>query len=150
MKPLKEVFEPRQTTLWIETQNTIAFLRPVPDILIWTPCPTACLAESLRLRQVRFTAAERLFGALLFAQIKSKGHARAAAFFKQRGSDQHGHAAASFPQLLLLEGLQAPAHLELWYPVPFVAVKPFRRGYLRPAPAARHEILPRLSRRAQH
>src|SRR5260370_8502152 len=109
MKPLKEVFEPRQTTLWIETQNTIAFLRPVSDILVWTPCPTACLAESLRLRQVRFTAAERLFGALLFAQIKSKANARAAAFSNPPGSNQPGHATALFPEQPLLHARHAPA-----------------------------------------
>jgi hypothetical protein len=50
MNPLKEFFESGQTILWIETQNTVAFLRPVRDILLWAPCPTACLAESLRLR----------------------------------------------------------------------------------------------------
>src|SRR5258708_2180356 len=60
MKPLKEVFESGQTILWIETQNTVAFLRPVPDVPLRTPCPTACLAESLRLRQVRFTSLEGL------------------------------------------------------------------------------------------
>ena len=61
MNPLKEVFESGQTILWIETQNTVAFLRPVPDIVIWTPGPTAGLAESLRFRQVRFASAEFLF-----------------------------------------------------------------------------------------
>jgi hypothetical protein len=45
MNPLKELFESGQTILWIETQNTVAFLRPVRDILVWTPCPTACLAD---------------------------------------------------------------------------------------------------------
>src|SRR5882724_3418048 len=58
MNPLKELFESGQTILWIETQNTIAFLRPVPDILVWTPCPTACVAQPLRFRQVRFAAPE--------------------------------------------------------------------------------------------
>src|SRR6476659_9653073 len=51
MNPLKEFFESGQTILWIKAQNTVTFLRPVPDIRVWTPCPTACLAESLRLRQ---------------------------------------------------------------------------------------------------
>src|SRR5882724_352751 len=58
MNPLKELFESGQTILWIETQNTVAFLRPVPDILVWTPCPAACVAQPLRFRQVRFTAPE--------------------------------------------------------------------------------------------
>ena len=61
MNPLKEVFESGQTIVWIETQNTIAFLRPVPDVLVWTPSPTACLAESLRFRQIRLAAAQFLF-----------------------------------------------------------------------------------------
>src|ERR1700747_2967148 len=64
MNPLKELFESGQTILWIETQNTVAFLRPVPDILVWTPCPTAGLAESLRFRQVGFTALEGFLSSL--------------------------------------------------------------------------------------
>src|SRR5258708_3876067 len=69
MKPLKEVFESGQTILWIETQNTVAFLRPVPDIPVWTPCPTACLAEPLRLRQVRLAALQLLRQLLLLGHI---------------------------------------------------------------------------------
>src|SRR5260370_36826694 len=69
MNPLKEFFESGQTILWIETQNTVAFLRPVPDILVWTPCPTACLAESLRLRQVRLAALQLLSQLLLLGHI---------------------------------------------------------------------------------
>src|SRR5271156_5278199 len=61
MNPLKEFFESGQTILWIETQNTVAFFRPVPDILVWTPCPAAGLAQPLRFRQVRFTAPEGVF-----------------------------------------------------------------------------------------
>src|SRR5260370_33303713 len=60
MNPLKEVFESGQTILWIETQNTVAFLRPVPDILLRTPGPTAGLAQPLRCRQLRFTCSDAL------------------------------------------------------------------------------------------
>ena len=77
MKPLKEVFESGQTILWIETQNTVAFLRPVPDILLWTPGPTAGLAQPLRFRQVRFTSSEGLFRPLLFAQVEDERDALA-------------------------------------------------------------------------
>src|ERR1700719_4284911 len=66
MKPLKKFFESGPTILWIETQNTGAFLRPVPDILVWTPCPTAGVAQSLRFCQVRFTGSEGLLGSLAF------------------------------------------------------------------------------------
>src|SRR5260370_10202799 len=69
MKPLKEVFESGQTILWIETQNTVAFLRPVPDILLWTPGPTAGLAQPLRFRQVRFTAPEGFLSAFAIFDV---------------------------------------------------------------------------------
>src|SRR5258708_9014351 len=69
MNPLKEIFESGQTILWIETQNTVAFLRPVPDILVWTPCPTACLAQPLCFRQVRFTAPEGFLGAFAIFDV---------------------------------------------------------------------------------
>src|ERR1700681_2014559 len=107
MKPLKEVFESRQTILWIETHNTVAFLRPVPDILLWTPGPTAGLAQRLRFRQVRFTSPEGLFRPLLFAQIEDENDALVRAL-KQRAPNQHGHAVAVFPEKLLLVRLKNP------------------------------------------
>src|SRR6478672_4739877 len=72
MKPLKELFESGQTILWIETQNTIAFLRPVPDVLVRTPCPTACVAESLRLRQIGLAFPHRFFRALLVRDVSHR------------------------------------------------------------------------------
>src|SRR5271163_3121235 len=108
MNPLKEFFESGQTILWVETQNTVAFRRPVPDILVWTPCPAACLAESLRFCQVRFTAPEALLGPSLFTQIEHESDTLVPTFLKQRASNQHGHAAAIFPERLLLEGLKSP------------------------------------------
>src|SRR6266446_7835154 len=69
MNPLKELFESGQTILWIETQNTVAFLRPVPDILVWTPCPAACVTQPLRFRQVRFTGPEGLLGSLAISDV---------------------------------------------------------------------------------
>ena len=74
MKPLKEFFESGQTVLWIETQNTIAFLRPVPDILVWTPCPTACVAESLRLRQIGLARPHRFFRARVVRNVSHRSH----------------------------------------------------------------------------
>src|SRR6185295_697486 len=72
MKPLKELFESGQTILWIETQNTVAFLRPVPDVLVWTPCPTACVAESLRLRQIALAFPHRFLRALLVRDVSHR------------------------------------------------------------------------------
>src|SRR5260370_5145624 len=79
MNPLKELFESGQTILWIETQNTVAFVRPIPDVLVWTgtkipgqvrtPCPTAGLAQPLRFRQVRFTAPECFLGAFAIFDV---------------------------------------------------------------------------------
>src|SRR5260370_40308422 len=69
MNSLKEFFESRQAVLWIETQNTVAFLRPVPDILVSTPCPTACLAESLRLRQIGLAPPQGLLRAFAVGEI---------------------------------------------------------------------------------
>src|SRR5580658_1919255 len=74
MDPLKEFFESRQTIVWIETQNTVAFLRPVPDIVIWTPCPTARPAESLRLRKVGFAPSELLGQELVVSDVNGAAH----------------------------------------------------------------------------
>src|SRR5467141_4838362 len=79
MNPLRELFESGQTILSIETQNTVAFVRPIPDVLVWTgtkipgqvrtPCPTAGLAQPLRFRQVRFTAPEGFLGAFAIFDV---------------------------------------------------------------------------------
>src|ERR1700690_1183083 len=74
MNPPNEFFESRQTILWIETQNTVAFLRPVPDIVVWTPCPAAGLAQSLRLRQVRFAALQLVSQLLLIGDVQARAH----------------------------------------------------------------------------
>src|SRR5215467_13047153 len=60
MNSLDEFFHSRQTIPSIKAQNAVAFVRPVPDILVWTPCPTACLAESLRLRKVSLAPTQLL------------------------------------------------------------------------------------------
>src|SRR6185503_18720433 len=52
MNSLDEFFHSRQTIPWIKTQNAVAFLRPIPDVGVGTPSPTARMAESLRLRQI--------------------------------------------------------------------------------------------------
>src|SRR5712675_323523 len=139
MNPLKKVFESGQTILWIETQNTVAFLRPVPDILLWTPGPTAGLAQPLRFRQVRFTSSEGLLRPLLFTQIEHEHDALVRAL-KPRASNQHGHAAAVFPEILLLVCLKNPSCQELCQGT-FVALAPFGRRQIRPAQFTRDEIL---------
>src|SRR5258708_144445 len=52
---LKEFFESGQALPRIETQNSVAFVRPVPDIGVRAPGPTARVAELLRLCQVGLT-----------------------------------------------------------------------------------------------
>src|SRR5258707_14806377 len=69
MNPLKEIFESGQTILRIETQNEVALLRPVPDILVWTPCPTSCLAQCLCFRQIGFVLPQRVFRPLALGYI---------------------------------------------------------------------------------
>src|SRR5580693_892091 len=69
MNSLDEFFESGQTIPRIKTQNAVAFLRPIPDVGVGTPGPTACVAESLRFCQVRFTAPEGLLGSLAFGDV---------------------------------------------------------------------------------
>src|SRR5258705_13944069 len=138
MKPLKEVFESGQTILWIETQNTIAFLRPVPDILLRTPGPTAGLAQPLRFRQVRFTYSDLFLGALLFAQVEDE-HDALVRTLKARASNQNGDAAAVFPEVLLL--VMKNASFKEFCQGTFVALAPFGRRQVRPAQSTRVELL---------
>src|SRR5258708_4699542 len=74
MNPLKEFFESGQPILWIETQNTVAFLRPVPDILVWTPCPASRLAEFLRLGKISLALTQLLLRALAVGDVDHGTH----------------------------------------------------------------------------
>src|ERR1700741_1814357 len=88
MNPLKELFESGQTILWIETQNSVAFLRPVPDILVWTPCPAAGLAQPLRFRQIRLAPAEFLGQELVPGNVYGAANVLFQAFvFDNRSTD---------------------------------------------------------------
>src|SRR5689334_1603198 len=89
MNSLDEFFHSGQTIPWIKTQNAVAFLRPIPDVGVGTPGPTAGLAEPLRFRQVRFTSSEGLLRPLLFTQIEDE-HDALLRTLKQRASNQHG------------------------------------------------------------
>src|SRR5258706_6230604 len=73
MNALKEFFESGQSIPWIETQYTVAFLRPVPDILVGTPCPASRLAEFLRLGEVSLALTQLL---LAREQVTVREHAR--------------------------------------------------------------------------
>src|SRR5260221_7255617 len=58
MNSLDEFFGSRQVIPWIKTQNAVALLRPMPDVGVGTPGPTARVAESLRLSQVELGSLE--------------------------------------------------------------------------------------------
>src|SRR5258706_13392 len=77
MNPLKEFLESGQTILWIETQNTVAFLRPVPDILVWTTCPGSRPAEFMGPRDVMPAAPPPPFAR---EQVAVRKHARPRVF----------------------------------------------------------------------
>src|SRR5258708_26257442 len=70
MNLLKEVFALGQAIGWIETQNTIALLRPVTGSTSRSaPGPTAGLAHLLRFRQVPLTAPEVFLGRLALCDV---------------------------------------------------------------------------------
>src|SRR5713101_8284240 len=80
-----------------------------------------------------------LLGPLALSDVHYESHTLIPACFEESGADQHGHAAAVFPEVLLLERLDGSGRLCLC-DGPFVAVTPFRRSQVRPAQATRDEI----------
>src|ERR1700731_5457296 len=73
MNLLKEVFALRQDTSWIETQNTIALLRPVTGSTSRSaPGPTAGLAHLLCFRQVPLPAPEGFLGRLALCDVRHR------------------------------------------------------------------------------
>src|SRR5712675_1648243 len=75
MNLLKEVFALGQASGWIETQNTIALLRPVTGSTSRSaPGPTAGLAHLLRLCQIRFALPQRFFGSPVVRDVSHRAH----------------------------------------------------------------------------
>src|SRR5271163_1328090 len=72
MNSLDKFFHSGQTIPWIKTQNAVAFLRPMPDVRVGTPGPTACVAKFLRFCEVRFTAPEGRLGRLTLGDISHR------------------------------------------------------------------------------
>src|SRR5258707_10964571 len=72
MNSLDEFFESGRTIPRIKTQNAVAFLRPISDVGIGTPGPTARVAQPLRFRKVRFTGPEGLLGRLTLGDISHR------------------------------------------------------------------------------
>src|SRR5712691_7910411 len=134
MKPLKAVFESGQTILWIETQNTVAFLRPVPDTLLWTPGPTAGLTQPLRLREIRFTPSEGLPGAFAIFDV---GH-DPIPLDDVSISISERHSAVQMPAILPIRAAEAhlifvrPAGNKCLHPFSCMSVKIVRVNYRLP------------------
>src|SRR5260370_36993529 len=91
-----------------------------------------------------------LLGPLALSDVHYESHTLIPACFEESGADQHGHAAAVFPEVLLLERLDGSGRLCLC-DGPFVGVTPFHRGAGRPAQATRSwpsaAVLPHLGTR---
>src|SRR6266704_224812 len=81
------------------------------------------------LLEFHFMLSDLLFGALLFAQVEDE-HDALVRTSKRRASNQHGHAAAVFPEILLLVCLKNPSCQELCQGT-FVAIAPFGRRQIR-------------------
>src|SRR6266481_1941788 len=68
-------------------------------------------SEVQYLTELDFLPSDLFLGALLFAQVEDE-HDALVSTFKQRTSNQHGHAAAIFPKKLLLVRLHSPGGLQ--------------------------------------
>src|SRR2546422_5313524 len=95
--------------------------------------------EVQHLPELHFLLPDLFFGALLFAQVEDE-HDALVRTLKQRASNQHGHAAAVFPEKLLLVWLKNP-NCQCLCQGTFVALAQFGRRQIRPAQSARDEIL---------
>src|SRR5690242_8056221 len=69
MNSLDKFFSSGRTIPRIKTQNAVAFLRPIPDIPIGTPSPTARVAESLRFRQISLAPTQFLLRPLALSDV---------------------------------------------------------------------------------
>ena len=97
-----------------------------------------------RRAQTSLAFAERLLGTLAFGQIEHECEALVTSFLEHRGANKHRDAAAVFPKILLLEGLNDPVELQFSLDE-YVALAPFGRGQLGPAHVARNQVFTVIS-----
>src|SRR5208282_3418070 len=97
-------------------------------------------SDAVRVRQFHLhlavaplALARLCFSLLALGQIDDKSDTLVPAFLESRSTNQHGHTAAAFAKILLLERLQAPGHFVLRNPSLFVELEPLWRRQLRPA-----------------
>src|SRR3954454_16359769 len=79
MNPFDQFVDPGQTIPWVKTQNAVAFLRPIPDVGVGTPGPTARVADFLCLCQKGFTFPQRFFSPPLVRDVSHGAHELGAA-----------------------------------------------------------------------
>ena len=84
--------------------------------------------------------AEAFFCALALGQVEHESCTLISALLEGRHADQHGNAAAVFPEALLLKRLQTPV-LQMLLDQSRIAIAPLRWREVGPAYAARDEIL---------
>src|SRR6266851_2507042 len=145
MDALEKCFESRWSLLRIETQHAEALFGPVPDLARGRgPCPTARVAQPLRLRQVGFALAQVILRLLALGQIEHEGDALVSASAEGRRAEKDGHAGTVFPEVLLLERFAASRRPELCHG-PFVSATPFDGRQLRPEQVTRNEIVAAVS-----
>src|SRR5258708_27230413 len=127
MKTLKKLSEWRQGLLGIEAKQTGMFVGGVDRLSGHEISrPAAGPGETLRFGQIGLAAPQGFFGALLTSQIEHERDAVAAALFEAGRADQHRHAAAVFPEVLLLERLDRACRLD-FCDGSIVTAAPFRR-----------------------
>src|SRR5438445_4370899 len=103
--------------------------------------------EVQHLPELHFLLPDLFLGALLFAQLEDERDTLVSTF-KQCTSNQHGHAAAIFPEKLLLVWLRSPGGLQSRHGT-FVALAPFGRCQISPEHSTRDEILTAVLQHAQ-
>src|SRR5882724_9597134 len=138
MNPLENTFH-RGLGGSVVSINSEGFFRPEHLSCREATAEAAGLAQPLRFRQIRFTSSEGLLRPLLFAQVEDERDALVRTL-KQRASNQHGQAAAIFPEKLLLVWLKDPGCQRLFQGT-FVAFAQFGRRQIPPAQLTRDEIL---------
>src|SRR3989442_4519776 len=104
--------------------------------------------EVQNLPEIPLSFPDGRFRPLLFTQIENERDALPAAFFEQRAPNKHGHAAAIFPEILLLVWLKRPSSLQFYHGA-FVALAPFGRRQIGPTHSTRNEIFTAVLHHAQ-
>src|SRR6266702_4319127 len=130
----------------VALEDTEGFVRPNNLARGDAPSEATCAAQFLCPGQIRFALLQSIFRPLALSHVDDKDNLLVSFRFEKRAADQNRHAAATLPEIFLLEALAAPGRTHLGERL-LIGGSPFCGRQLRPPYLTRDKVFTAV---AQH